>query len=141
MRAGTDAARYGVPDGALVKVKCLAEAGLGSGAAALVAAAAGCGELQQQSLQEAEMAAAAAAAPAADGLQQRSAAASSNGAEVKQQPPDSVDPASVHTDAAAAFAKLESAVAGVKREASAPPDGAGMEADAAKRVKLELAGS
>lgn len=138
---GTDAARYGVPDGALVKVKCLAEAGLGSGAAALVAAAAGGGELQQQSLQEAEMAAAAAAAPAADGLQQRSAAASSNGAEVKQQPPDSVDPASVHTDAAAASAKLESAVAGVKREASAPPDGAGMEADAAKRVKLELAGS
>jgi hypothetical protein len=61
--SGNTAARYGVPDGALVKVKCLSEAGLGSGAAAMAAAAAGGGG--GDAAAAADMAAAAAAAPAA----------------------------------------------------------------------------
>jgi pre-mRNA cleavage complex 2 protein Pcf11 len=63
---GDEAARYGVADASLVKAKCLAEAGLGSGAAAMVAAG-GLGQqpLRQEGDAETAMAAAAAGAPAA----------------------------------------------------------------------------
>ncbi|KAF8058936.1 CPK9 [Scenedesmus sp. PABB004] len=116
---GAEAARYGVADGSLVKVKCLAEAGLGSGADALAAAAAeggGGGGLDEQQ----QIAAAAAGAPAAGradaggGVQ---AGAAEAGAGAAPAPPAG---AAVKLEDEPPAVKAEpGAAAGVKREAEA----------------------
>jgi hypothetical protein len=75
---GHEAERYGVPDGSIVKVECLAEADLGSSPAALAAAAAGAAAAAVGAEDEVELAAAAAAAGQQE--QQQAAATAGGGA-------------------------------------------------------------
>ncbi|WIA19514.1 hypothetical protein OEZ85_004125 [Tetradesmus obliquus] len=158
---GDEAQRYGVADGSLVKAKCLAEAGLGSGEAAMLVAGGG-GQQQQEGDAEAAMAAAAAGAPAAgqaaseqqqqqqqhadgDQLQQQEGQpAAAAGAVVKEEVQDAAD----YKSEALQDSKMEDVAAaaqqqaGTKREASAEAaadDQPGELGSAAKRAKLEQA--
>jgi pre-mRNA cleavage complex 2 protein Pcf11 len=166
---GDEAARYGVADASLVKAKCLAEAGLGSGAAAMVAAG-GLGQqpLRQEGDAETAMAAAAAGAPAAGQAvaeqQQQQQPAEANGDHAEdpqqQQQEDELPAAAAvvvkqEAQEAAEFksealqdSKMEDAAAaavqqaGTKREASAEAaadEQQGELGSAAKRAKLEQA--
>lgn len=83
---GEEAERYSVPDGSLVKIKCLAEAGLGTGPAAMAAAGTTGGAGEQQQQQDALIAAAAAEAPAAGGANAAAAADSELGVQQQQAP-------------------------------------------------------
>lgn len=141
---GDEALRYGVEEGALVKVECLAEAGLGSGAAAMAAAGTATGDQQQEAL----MAAAAAEAPAAGGAD---AAVNSNAQQEQQQQQveqDSVKNWAVKVEADQIDADIKVQIStdepsgqtaavhsGSKREGSG--DAAEKEGTPAKRAKLE----